>query len=76
MATITNTVRWVDNTAELKKNLLEGIGTIDAMKQSVDRTVQSMSGQGLFQAANKVTAAIIEMGGATTAAEQDKANAL
>lgn len=78
MATITNTVRWADNTAELKKNLMEGIGTVDAMKQSVDRVIQSMSGQGLFKAANQVTAALIDMGGATklTAAEQDRANAI
>lgn len=76
MATITNTVRWADNTQELKNNLLQGIGTIDAMKQSVDRAAASLGGQGLFRAANNLTAAIDQMGGVTklTSAEQDKAN--
>ncbi len=85
MATITNSIRWADNTAELKANLLQGIGTIDAMKASVDRTVESLSGNGLFQSANKVTAAVSEMGGAMgvaggaiklTSAEQDRINTL
>ena len=62
---IRHEVRWADNTAALRKNLLEGVGTLDAMKSAVDRTVASLSGTGLFQAANKVAAAIQEMGGVT-----------
>src|SRR5215471_4392667 len=73
MATITNTIRWADNTADLKKNLLEGIGTIDAMKTSVDRMVTSLSGGGLFQAANRATAAILEMGDATKLSASEQA---
>lgn len=71
-------VRWADNTAELKARLKEGIGTLDAMRSAVDKTVQSMGGQGLFRAAHNVTAAIIEMGGATklTIAEQTRHVAL
>lgn len=78
MATIINNVRWADNTAELKKNLLEGVGTIEAMKSSVDRTAAALGGQGLFLQANKVTAAIQELGGVTklTASEQERANTL
>ncbi len=76
MATITNNVRWADNTVDLKRNLLQGIDTIDAMKRSVDRTAESLGGSGLFRAANTTTAAIQQMGGATklTAAELDQAN--
>lgn len=71
-------IRWSASVDELKKNISEGIGVVDAMKASVDRTVQSLSGNGLFQAANKATAAVTEMGGATklTGAEQDRVNAL
>jgi hypothetical protein len=78
MATITNNVRWADNTADLKRNLLQGIDTIDAMKKSVDRTAESLGGSGLFRAANNMTAAIQQLGGATklTAAEQERANTI
>lgn len=75
MGTITNNIRWADNTAELKKNLLDGVNTVDAMKSSVDRLITTMSGNGLFGTANKVAAAIMEMGGVTklTAQEQERA---
>lgn len=77
MATIQGNIRWADNTQELKKNLLEGIGVIDVMKASVDRTATAMGGQGLFLQANKLTQAIDQLGGVTklTAAEQDRASA-
>jgi len=65
MATIQNNIRWADNTAELKKNLMDGVNTLDAMRASVDRTVNAMSGTGLFGAANKVAAAIQQLGGVT-----------
>lgn len=78
MAIIQSTIRWADNTADLKKNLMDGVDTLDAMRSSVDRTVASLSGNGLFGAANKVAAAITEMGGATklTGAEQQRVNVL
>jgi hypothetical protein len=78
MATITNTVRWADNTEQLRRNLSQGIDTIDAMKKSVDRTVQSLGGTGLLAAANRTAAAIEQLGGVTklTAAEQARANTL
>jgi hypothetical protein len=77
MASVNAQIRWADNTAELKQRLNEGIGVIDAMKQAVDRTATSMGGQGLFMQANKLTAAIDQLGGATklTASEQDRATA-
>ncbi len=78
MAIVQAQIRWSANVAELKANISEGIGVVDAMKSSVDRVVSSLSGNGLFQAANKVTAAIIELGDTTklTASEQERANAL
>ncbi len=78
MAIIQAQIRWADNTAELKQHILDGVSAVDAMKSSVDRTVASLSGNGLFQAANKVSAAIITLGDTTklTASEQERANAL
>ena len=78
-------IRWAANVDELKANLQQGIGVVDAMKASVDRTVQSLSGNGLLQAANKTAAAILQMGdgmnvatGALklTSGEQDRVNTL
>lgn len=78
MATIQNNIRWADNTVELKRNLMDGVNTVDAMKSSVDRLVNSMSGQGLFGQANKTAAAIMQMGGVTklTGAEQERVNGI
>jgi hypothetical protein len=75
MATIVNNIRFSDNAKELAANLQAGIGTLDVMKSSVDRTVQSLGGTGLYGAANKITAAIQELGGVTklTSAEQERA---
>lgn len=74
MGTIQTNVRWADNTAQLAANLKQGIDTIDAMRKAVDRTAQSLGGQGLFTAANRATAAILELGTVTklTTAEQER----
>src|SRR5438093_13037436 len=76
MPSITTNIRFATNVAELKRNLAEGIQTLDVMKQSVDRTVQALGGTGLMAAAHKTAAAIQELGGVTklTAAEQERAN--
>lgn len=78
MATIQTNVRWADNTAQLTANLKQGIDTIDAMRKSVDRTAASLGGQGLLTAANRVTAAILDMGTVSklTRAEQERNLAL
>jgi hypothetical protein len=78
MPTIITNIRWADNTEQLRQNLKQGIDTIDAMKSAVDRTARSLGGEGLFTAANKVAAAIVQLGGVTklTSAEQERANAL
>mgnify|MGYP001579594399 CR=1 FL=1 len=72
MATISNQIRWASNVEELKKNILEGIGTIDAMKASVDRTAAAMGGQGLFLQANKLTAAVQQLGGSAKLTTAEK----
>lgn len=78
MATITTNIRWADNTAALRANLLSGIDTIDAMKTAVDRTVRSLGGEGLLTAANKTAAAVLQLGGAAklTATEQERVNTI
>lgn len=77
MANLSVKIRYSATVDELKRNIAEGIGTIDAMKASVDRTAAAMGGQGLFIAANKLTAAIEQLGGVTklTASEQERASA-
>lgn len=78
MATIITNVRFADNAKELAANIKEGIQTLDVMRNAVDRTKESLSGQGLFAAANRATVAITELGGATrlTAAEAERYNAI
>jgi len=78
MGTIITNIRWADNTAQLRANLLQGIDTIDAMKTAVDKTAAALGGTGLLAAANKTAAAIVQLGGATklTASEQERASAL
>lgn len=75
MAIIKVDVRFSDNVAELKDRIAAGTGAIEAMKQSVDRVAASMGGQGLFIQANRLTAAIDQLGGVTklTTAEQERA---
>ena len=43
MATISHIVRWADNTAELKKNLAQGIDQIEALRSSAEKMVQSLA---------------------------------
>lgn len=74
MATITTVVRWADNTAELARNLKEGLNQIEATRASVEKLVQSLSGEKLIAAAHRSVAAISEIGGATklTASEAER----
>lgn len=71
--TITNIVRWSDNTEDLKTHLAEGLDQIEAMRASTDRLVKSFTGEKLIQAAHNVTAAILEMGGATKLSTEQQA---
>ncbi len=66
MATISAIVRWADNTADLTRNLREGVNQIEATRASVDRMVQSLNGDKLVAAAHRTVAAIQEVGGAAT----------
>lgn len=74
MATITTVVRWADNTADLARNLKEGLNQIEATRASVDKLVKSLSGEKLIAAAHRSVAAISEIGGATklTASEAER----
>jgi len=75
---ITNTVKWQTNVEELKKNMLDGVSTVEQMKASIDRTATSLGGQGLFGAATRATLAVEQLGGVTklTSGEQDRINTL
>ncbi len=66
MATITNTIRWADNTKELAANLKEGLTSILLTQQSVDKLAQSLGGDKLIAAAQRAVLAITQIGGATT----------
>jgi hypothetical protein len=71
-------IKWADNTADLTKALREGTDAIVATRAGVDKLVQSFSGDKLIAAANRMVAAISEIGGAEklTNAERDRTNAL
>lgn len=64
MATISAVVRWADNTADLARNLKEGLNQIEATRASVEKLVQSLNGEKLVAAAHRSVAAIREVGGA------------
>src|SRR6185436_4898690 len=68
--TINVNVRWADNTADLARNLREGLGQIEATRSSVDNLVKSLDGDKLVRYAHTVTAAINEVGVSTLTAAQ------
>jgi hypothetical protein len=74
MATITNTIRWASNSAELAANLKMGLDQIEATKAAAEKMVQTLSGDRLIAAAHKTVAALTEIGGASklTAAEAER----
>ena len=78
MATITNYVRWASNTEELRRNLKEGLDSIEATRAGAEKLVQSLGGDKLIAAAHRMAAAVHEVGGAAklTAAEKDRVNAV
>ncbi len=78
MATITTVVRWADNTADLKRNLSEGLNQIEATRASAEKMVQALSGDKLVMAAHKYVAAVEAIGGAErlNAQEKERINAL
>lgn len=71
-------IRWSDNTADLARNLKEGLNQIEATRASAEKMVQSLSGDKLIRAAHNYTAAVQQMGGAEklTVAEKERINAL
>lgn len=71
-------IRWSDNTKELAAHLREGTGQIEATRASVEKMVNSLSGDKLITAAHKYTAAVEQMGGVEklNANEKERINAL
>ena len=71
-------IRWSDNTAELRRNLAQGLDQIEATKAAADKMVRSLSGENLLRAAGTYAAAIEKIGGAQklTAANQERVNAV
>lgn len=71
-------IRWADNTAELTKNLRQGLDVIDATKASAEKMVKSLSGENLLRSAANYAAAISEIGSAQklTASNQERVNAV
>lgn len=85
MATITNTIRWATNSDQLAANLREGLNQIEATRASAEKLVQTLSGDKLIAAANKYTAAVLQMSSAAgtmdgaeklSAGEKERINAL
>lgn len=71
-------IRWTDNTAELKKNLAEGLDQIEASTAAVGKLVQSLRGDNIIAAAHKYAAAMDEIGdaGKLTASAQERVNGI
>lgn len=78
MATISNRVVWASNTAELTAALKLGLDQIVSTQVAAEKMVQALSGDKLIAAANKYTAAVMQMGGTAklTEAEQARINDL
>jgi len=67
-------IRWADNTADLQKNLKQGLDQIEATKAAADKLVRSLGGDTLIAAAHKYAAAVEQLGGAAklTVANQER----
>jgi len=67
-------IRWADNTADLKRNLAQGLDQIEATKAAADKLVRSLGGDTLIAAAHKYAAAVEQLGGASklTVANQER----
>jgi hypothetical protein len=78
MATISNYVRWATNTEELKRNLKEGLDSIEATRAGANKLVESLGGDKLIAAAHRYAAAVQEIGGVSnlTRQEQERVNAV
>jgi hypothetical protein len=63
MANLGFNIRWATNTADLKKNLQEGLDQIEVTRSAVDRLVQSIGGDKLIRSANAYAAALAKIGG-------------
>jgi hypothetical protein len=56
--TLTQVVRWADNTADLRRNLAQGLDMIESTRQGAEKMVQAMRGDKLIESAHRMTAAI------------------
>lgn len=63
MSNIGINVRWADNTAQLRKNLEEGLDQIEVTRAAVDKMAQSLGGDKLLRGANNLVAALQKIGG-------------
>lgn len=74
MATITTTIRYASNLAELQNNLRQGVDQIETTTAAANRMAAALGGDKLIRSAHNTVAAINQIGGASklTAAEQEK----
>ncbi len=77
-------VRWADNTPDLKRNLREGLDQIEVTRSAVEKLSRSLEGENQIKSANNWAAALHKLGGEggvfagvqkLTAGEVDRANA-
>lgn len=78
MATIAATIRWADNTEQLRRNLDQGLDQIEAITKSANKLALAYGGDALIRAAHSHAAAIQQIGGVTklTSAEKDRLNTI
>lgn len=56
--TLTQIVRWADNTADLRRNLAQGLDMIESTRVGAEKMMQAMRGDKLIESAHRMTAAI------------------
>lgn len=71
MATIVNTIRWADNTAELQRNLAEGLDQVEAITKSANKMARSLNTDAI-SAGHKWAAAVSKIGGVTKLTTDEK----
>src|SRR5687767_4509689 len=78
MATITNVIKWADNTADLQASLTKGLDSVQTMTAGTEKMIASLSGDKMLGSAANYVKAIDAIGGAEklTAIEKAKVNDL
>lgn len=78
MPTINATIKWVTNTADLKRELKAGTDQLVVLQTAAEGATRRLGGEGLIRAASNAAAAVRQLGGVSTltAREAEKLSSL